>query len=258
MTEETPTIDVQAIRKLANDLKATWATKTTTDPNGTPDEPVPTPDAPLPPRPALIHPDISGLSLEKDPAWRERILRIDETYHPKVAKLALWAEWFSKFGAANDRTKGQQIVIAGTPGSGKTHALKRVKRWFESHKIDMYVTGHWSSPPTPLFIDWGRLMEQREDWPWEDALAESAAAGVVLIDDVGSEVDKFKSGQNTSRLRQMLSACEKKWLLLTTNVTREDWTKVYDERVADRLSAAHYLDMTGVPSYRPNMKGANA
>ena len=79
-------------------------------------------------------------------------------------------------------------------------------------------------------------------------------AEIVMIDDVGSEVDKYKSGEPTSRLRQILSLCDDKFLLLTTNLTKTAFFERYDARVADRLQAAHWCDMTGVPSYRSKTK----
>lgn len=219
------------------------------DPPSEADEPVPKPMR------HQIHSAVEKLELAESPEWRKWAVKLDETHHDQVARLSRWTEWFIKRMSFNKIDKGHQIVVVGNPGCGKTHALRRIKRWVESHRTDLYIVGHWPAPPQVCAVDWAKLMEQKEDWVWEDAQTEARAAGVVLIDDAGSEVDKFKTGLGTSRLRQMLSICEKKWLFMTTNVPREEWASVYDQRVADRLSAAHYLDMTGVPSYRPKLKG---
>jgi hypothetical protein len=70
-----------------------------------------------------------------------------------------------------------------------------------------------------------------------------------------SETDTFKTGSTADLLRSFLSRCEKKFMLLTTNIDRPMWPKRFDARVADRLDAAHFFDTTGIPSYRPKLKG---
>ncbi len=194
------------------------------------------------------------LNLEENPEWRQKIIKLDETHHPKVVTLAKWIEWFIRRAALNKREKGIQIVIAGSPGTGKSHAGKRIVSFIQSHSIDLYRERHWPNPPKAIWIDWARVSERDNEASFEDVRYEICSAEVVVLDDVGSESDRFKSQQATSRLRRVLEVCEHKWLLVNSNYQKSDWVTRFDARVADRLQAMHYLDMTGVPSYRNKLR----
>jgi hypothetical protein len=105
-----------------------------------------------------------------------------------------------------------------------------------------------------VFIDWARLCERDREEAFEEAQREISEADVVVLDDVGSESDKFKSQQSVSRLRRVLGTCEHKWLMVSANFSKSEWPHKFDARVADRLEAMHYLDLSGVPSYRPKLR----
>lgn len=119
----------------------------------------------------------------------------------------------------------------------------------------MSFTEGWRGQfPFVAFVDWRWLAESDDSEDFEEAMRGANEARIVIIDDVGAEADRFKNGVNTSRLRTLLSVCNRKWLLLTTNLPKTEIERTYDIRVADRISAAHWCDLSAVPSYRPKLK----
>ena len=173
--------------------------------------------------------------------------------HPLMVKLALTVEGFIKHASLRDTSKGRQLLIAGSPGAGKTHVAKRVLAWFNSYSVDLWFNRYWPHPPRAVLVDWARLCERDREEHFDDAQSEIQSADIVLLDDVGSESDKFKSQSNVSRLRRVLATCEHKWTMVNANFQRELWPSKFDVRVADRLGSMAYLDLTGVPSYRTKL-----
>ena len=55
---------------------------------------------------------------------------------------------------------------------------------------------------------------------------EATESDVLLLDDFGAEVDKFKSNEPRERARKLLSSREKKITLITTNIPVENWVSV--------------------------------
>jgi DNA replication protein DnaC len=55
------------------------------------------------------------------------------------------------------------------------------------------------------------------------------------LDDIGAEVDEFKSGKATERLASLLEHRMHKYTLFTTNIDRKQWSIRWDKRVASRL-----------------------
>lgn len=205
-------------------------------------------------KPAQQLTSITLLRHSYDTAWRSKVIKLDESHHPKVEELSKWIERFIKGASINTESKPMQLVITGPPGVGKTHAAKRIKRWFDAWSIDLWYHKKWDHPPNAAFIDWASLCEKKNEDAFEDALNEINGSDIVILDDVGSESDRFKSGESTSRLRRALSRCEYKWLYVNANFAKPQWESKFDVRVADRLEAAHYMDMTGVPSFRQKLR----
>ena len=100
------------------------------------------------------------------------------------------------------------------------------------------------------YADWPKLVEITDDAEYEDAARDLREADVVLLDDVGAETDRFKSGAPTSRLRRILSDLENRWVLITTNLMPDQFLGRWDARVASRLSAARVFNAPNTPDYR--------
>lgn len=186
-------------------------------------------------------------------AFRDRLYKMDY-HHPKVNDLVQWGEWFFRFAANNDRSRGTQLVIAGQTGCGKTRVARRTFEQLQVWGVEMSLKTWNGTFPYVRFIDWAPLAESDTSSRFDEALEWAALSEIVFIDDVGAEADRFKNGENISRLRQILSQCERKWLFLTTNLGKPEFEKVYDMRVADRLCGAHWCNMATIPSYRPKLK----
>ena len=77
---------------------------------------------------------------------------------------------------------------------------------------------------------------------------------MVFLDDVGSETDKFKTGEPAERFRIVLEICEKRFLLVSMNVSPTLWTSAWDSRVNSRLQRAVCLDLTNAPDFRTTIK----
>lgn len=78
-------------------------------------------------------------------------------------------------------------------------------------------------------------------------------ASLVIVDDLGTETDQFRSGAPTQRLCELLNACERKHLWATTNVPPAGWAAKWDQRVEDRLLSADVV-VVKAPSYRSEIK----
>lgn len=184
-------------------------------------------------------------------AWRDAALRLDQS-NPVVLKLALSAEAFYRRMIDNNRDRGTWVWIYGPTGCGKTHVSKRLVSLFRGSAIDAYAAGKWRGGRIPCgeFIDWPTL----HDSPYfADRLAELAEVDFVALDDVGSEVDKFRDGQSAERLRRVLNACERKWVWISSNLPRDILKTHYDARIASRFEQAFRLNLHGAPDYRKTL-----
>lgn len=193
----------------------------------------------------------------EDADWRTKYFKLDEAHHPQIKKLARLGEWFIRFAANNVRDKGTWLAIGGPPGVGKTHVADKVYAWLSCYAVDLWYGSKWPKVPRVSKWDWPRIVEDDSGEVWEEALHGIngiAASDIVILDDVGAEVDRFKSEVNKGRLRSAMNACDGKWMLMNTNIAKADWEAQFGVRGADRLRAAHYIDLAGVPSYRPKLR----
>lgn len=172
-------------------------------------------------------------------------------HHPDVRTMVAWGAEFTSRAILNRRP--QWLVLSGGTGCGKTLLAKRALRVIRETSLDAYNAGLWGDRGrtcTTAQADWPRLVEITDDADYEDAARDLREADVVLLDDVGAETDRFKSGAPASRLRRLLSDLEHKWVLITTNLLPTQFMGRWDARVASRLSAAHVFNASNIPDYR--------
>ena len=205
----------------------------------------------------MTQPMSHSSDLEPSAEWRAKHIALDESHHPQVAKLAMTAESFCRQSIRSAIRPTRWLVFGGHTGCGKTHAAKAVLRRFRACRIWAWEQGYWGGAiPNATFWRWQKLADM-EEAGWRDAFEEIRGseavrgADLLILDDVGAETDRYKSGVPTARLQQVLEAMERRWLLITTNVPRDQWTKRWDQRIASRLSAAAYVSLFNVPDYRP-------
>lgn len=158
--------------------------------------------------------------------------------------------------SVNDLSRGQGVVISGSAGCGKTHVARAIYRFTQSFSVDLGFVRKpkmgeliWSS----LWVDWPNIAETDDESNFRDMQHELSQATFVVIDDVGSESDRFKNGVSSSRLRRILSFLQRKWVVMTTNLSHEEFMDCYDARVADRQRGFQWMVMGDVPSYRPKL-----
>jgi chromosomal replication initiation ATPase DnaA len=180
---------------------------------------------------------------------------MDETA-PAGRRIATYAEAFVKAASRNKRDRGTWLTISGPAGVGKSHALRRCHRFLAAHAVDLWDAGLWRAVPDAMLATWSRVVDLPRT-EWDDWLFDLRRASFVCLDDVGSEVDRYRSGEPVERLRIALEICEPKWLMVTTNATPAQLKTVWDARVASRLSRAAVLDLTGCTDYRPRLKASN-
>lgn len=138
------------------------------------------------------------------------------------------------------------LILAGDPGTGKTHCLDRAYLFAEDEAISAYCSGFWDNPFSHIYCSWTELIEG-ELW---DVFDDVCCADVAFVDDIGAETDKFKSGVPTERLSSLLNRRKEKFTMFTTNIHPNDWVKRWDPRVSDRLLRNSEVRLTfGVESW---------
>jgi DNA replication protein DnaC len=84
------------------------------------------------------------------------------------------------------------------------------------------------------FVEWAKIvaLEPIEFRIW---LAGMEDCDLLCLEDIGAEVDRFKSGEPYERLRELLNEFKRNFLFITTNLMPEQWGDKWDKRIADRL-----------------------
>lgn len=164
------------------------------------------------------------------------------------------AEWYVRRIRSPER-KAVQLVISGASGCGKTHTARAIYRFSENYAADIILAkqvSHWSS----LWLDWPEVAESDSDEDFKDRLYEISRARFVVIDDLGSESDRFKNGVDSSRLRRVMTDLEKQkaWAVVTCNGSLAELMERYDIRIADRLRSFNRVEMGDIPSYRKKLQ----
>ena len=195
--------------------------------------------------------DFLEMTASRSERWRAHHIGLDES-SIKAGRLARTVEGFVKRALANDTSKGRWLVLVGPTGCGKSHASRRSVEAFTVYGVDALTSGQWRGNKVPgaVFVDWSRTVSAKTVDEWEDRMSEILRSQFVVLDDIGTEPDPFKSGEPTERLRQLLNQLESRWLIISTNVPKADWQGRWDHRVASRLSAGLALNLEGAEDYR--------
>ncbi len=175
--------------------------------------------------------------------------------HPDICKLAagvqtLAARWFR-----NDQSAKRHIVVTGDVGCGKTHCSRALFNFCRGAAFAAWEQ-HWGaasfkSIPSVEYMDWMEVAspEKAREEQFARWLQDAERSSILILDDVGTETDQYRTGIPTQRLCQLLNRMENKFLWITTNVLVNDWEKKWDRRVADRLKYADVVEINA-PSYR--------
>lgn len=146
------------------------------------------------------------------------------------------------------------MAISGSSGTGKTTVARALYRFSEAHGPDIQIAhglNHWSS----IMLKWPSVAEADDESDFREVEAKISESTFVVLDDIGSEIDRFKTGSPAARLTRILSLIEerRKWSVITTNFDRKKLVDSYDSRTADRLRAYNWMELGDIPSYRPKL-----
>jgi DNA replication protein DnaC len=196
--------------------------------------------------------------VETSATWRATHFRWNEPT-PKHKTAGESAERFLRLSLKDDRRNGSWLILAGRTGCGKTHLARAVQRLFNSSLIEHASKGFF---PNRTDLPWAPFWRWPDVCGFDDGQFEGwfsdwvQPAILVVLDDIGAETDRYRSGVPNERLQRVLDVCERKWLLLTTNAETAKWQERFGARNADRMMAARRVTMFEVESWR--MKGAKA
>lgn len=158
------------------------------------------------------------------------------------------------FRFVNNDRNSSMLVLAGHTGCGKTkimtfmHTYCNAAAWqaYHRNKGENGWRGH-SSIPAVHFASWPRVTSEILN-KCEGSLLDLLEVDCLFLDDIGAENSAF--GIASDKLCQVLSRRERRFTVITTNISPEDWNTRFDVRIADRLLRnSVVVDMTDVPSY---------
>lgn len=142
------------------------------------------------------------------------------------------------------------LVLAGGTGCGKTAAARRAVAWARAIGVEALSRG-WASVPSASLVAWSDLASPecvRGDL-FADRLRELRDESLLVLDDVGSEIDRFRTGAPIERLRRVLDERRGRHTIVTTNFGPSEWGTAWDVRVADRLCRDAEIVLLDAPPY---------
>lgn len=189
----------------------------------------------------------NGSELSASSSWRTTFLKWSDCNSPILRKAATGAESLVKRFQIRKTSPFSLLVLIGRSGCGKTHLAKASVRAANRLAMTGWEQRHWKTHvPSAVFCDWPAFVDSDADGVSKDLQDADFAA----LDDVGAEVDQYKSGKPAEILRRFLSLRAGKFTIVTTNVPESAWNQKWDERVADRLYRnSLVVDMTSASSY---------
>lgn len=177
-------------------------------------------------------PQCSGEKGNLATRWQRQRIGL-ETITPAVQMMATEAEHWCCRVRLNGRVS-RLIVLAGPFGCGKTQMLRGCRGYIS----DIYMRVDdpaWKKPISIASIVWPEFISDYITNRNEDRLEDVKASDVVFIDDIGAEADRFRSGEPTQILAELLGALANRFVFVTTNIEPKGWKLRWDGRVEDRL-----------------------
>ncbi len=156
--------------------------------------------------------------------------------------------WCRNVAANGDGRRN--IIVTGPFGCGKTHVLNASARYLRDVRQSVWPAPlPWGHPPSVARVEWATLVREVTENDNREFADDVKSADVVLLDDVGSEEDRFKSGAPVRILGDLLGTLhdKRRFVFITMNIGPDGWRARWDGRVEDRLLRmdAEIVDMWG-------------
>lgn len=181
--------------------------------------------------------------------WLDKRLAMEITHSSIIAlQEAVW-RFCCQF--AYSPSLGNKIVLYGNSGSGKSHCVKGVRRWVRDRAIDLPLVNDQNQARLVdcIFVNWAEQVDAFKSVDW--GIDDFVNASLLIIDDIGAEHDPSKCG--AEKLYLILEKRERKWTIITTNYSPNEWESKFERRIADRLMRRSTLvDLSKTPSYSVN------
>lgn len=142
-------------------------------------------------------------------------------------------------------------VIVGDVGLGKTHVSRRLVGWARAVAFERWARTRIGGELPTVAYKAARILSPKKcpEAAFAECMDELEAASMVIVDDIGTEIDGFKTGEPAERLCHILNRLEDRYLWLTTNKSVDIWSTTWDKRVEDRLLSGDVTMVSG-PSFR--------
>jgi len=187
----------------------------------------------------------------RDP-WQIKWLDLEVT-SPCVQTLADEAQAFAFawFRMEPCRLK----IVSGDVGLGKTHVSRRLAGWARAVAFERWLRVRAGGELPTVAFRTARMLSPRKcnEAAFEEHMAEMESASMVILDDLGTEIDDFKTGGPAERLCHILNRLEGRYLWMSTNRAPSAWASTWDIRVEDRLLSGDVVTLSG-PSYRSEIR----
>lgn len=130
------------------------------------------------------------------------------------------------------------LTLVGASGAGKTMLLRGIMRYFHRRLADVRYEeirdgqkGNWMRHGK--FMEWSRALSYmcEGDYSFLRNLEQDWFVG---LDDIGAEYSRMKE-LSASKLYELLCRRERKWTVITANLSVEDIGDKLDLRIASRL-----------------------
>jgi len=134
------------------------------------------------------------------------------------------SEWWNRFLNCD---RPCWLVLVGSSETGKTHVLD----WIWKEAKHRGLTHAFKASFNPRRIWWPDFVNQLRAGNAYEEIADVRSWPLLAVDEIGASRDT--TGFISDQLYFMLAQRERKWTVLTSNLTMEQFTKM-DERITSR------------------------
>lgn len=189
-----------------------------------------------------------------DRKWLDKWLRLETAGQATLQAFELHVQRFCA-GVFKNPREGRLLLAYGANGNAKTHVFEAIKKWFNTVCRSNYFVERENVIRMPYGQFWSfpKLLRELKDGNWK-LIDELESCELLCLDELGGGHDPSTVGVDV--LCQILSARERKWTYIATNVAPESWEQSFDKRITSRFFRnSTMIDLCDVPDY-PLTKGS--